>query len=93
MTLTQAFYWVIRSSENPQKWSATIKGIAASIIPVLAILHFDTSALPEVFQNLAMFAEYFALGISAGYTTWGAIRKAKTTILGTNQVLNDRIWE
>lgn len=93
MNLSTIGFWIIRSSEDSKKWSSMVKGLAATVIPILAILNLDTSGFSDVFENLAIFAEYLALAITSGWAVWGAIRKVKTTILGTNAVLNDRVWE
>jgi hypothetical protein len=93
MNFKTLFYWLVRSSKDSSKWSTTIKATGASIIPILAIFHLDTSGWSEVFQHVAVFAEVFGLLITAGYAVWGSVRKVQLTMAGQNDVLNNKIWE
>lgn len=93
MNFTKISYWLIRSSEDPSKWSAFVKGIGGAIITAMTMINLDTSGMPELVQELSTVAQYLALLMSSMYAMFGAIRKVKTTLLGTNKVLNDRIWE
>lgn len=93
MNLSKFGYWLIRSSEDPTKWSAFIKGTGGAIITALTLTNIDVSGMPELVQELSTVAQYSALLVSSVYAMFGAVRKVKTTLLGTNKVLNDNIWE
>jgi hypothetical protein len=77
--------WFIYSSENPQEFSLTLKGIVASILPIALLLGQQLG-----FSLDTVNAEQFVLSLVTVFTTAitlvGAIRKIVNTINGTKTV-------
>lgn len=89
--MVKTFNWLVLSSADANKLSATITGsIWFTIISTIAtLMHIDG------FSNVADHGISFLVGagqfISAAYALYGAIRKVKRTVGGTNAVLNDQL--
>lgn len=88
--LKTAWLWLIKSSSDPQKMSLTVKSILVGVIPFLALVGVDTSHLPQGVDFLVGAVEQALIIVSAVTALIGFARKLKTTVLGTNAVLNSR---
>lgn len=87
--LVRTAEWLITSSKDNTKLSATSIGFAVYAFVSLMAGHFalgpeDVKAMTDGIDNFAL-----TLGqlLSAGYTLWGAYRKVKTTVTGENAVI------
>lgn len=76
--MKKLFTWLVYSSENPENFSLTLKGVVASILPIALLLGKQLG-----FTLDPQFAEAFVLSVIAvcttGITLIGAIRKVINT--------------
>ena len=87
------FWWLVRSSDDATKWSRTIKNALPLVISLGAIFGFDMSWLPQGWDFAVEAGAQTTALVTTLTTAYYFFRKVKLTKLGTNQVLNDRIWE
>lgn len=81
-------HWLVYSSANANKYSTTIKGVLGSVITALAFFNIPTDAFIPLVDIIVNTILAIAGAISALSVLFGAIRKVKTTLGGTNAVLN-----
>jgi hypothetical protein len=86
MNFTSLLNWFIRSSQDPKKFSLTIKSALLALITILATLGYDTSSLPEGVDLIVTSAEQTLIFTSTVLTLIGFFRKVKITRLGKNEL-------
>lgn len=89
--LQKAFLWVVLSSEDPEKLSLTVRGAAASIIPLVVAFgpffkfHADASALMQWVDIAVEILAKTAALITGAVALCGLIRKSvKTARFGSH---------
>ena len=86
--------WLVFSSENADKWSLTIKGIAVSVVPIvisvsnLAHLQLQSGQLTSLFDGVASIVSALGVLVSSVIVVIGFVRKIIATITGDNAVIN-----
>ena len=87
--------WLVLSSQNPTKWSLTIKGALTGGVTILTVVaglaHINipgADAFSAAIDAIIGFVQTALLCISAAATAWGLLRKIWSTISGENQVVN-----
>lgn len=71
--------WLLASSENPKKYSLTIKSVLVGAVSILAILNFDTSSLPQTVDFIVDALEKTLVAVSAVTALVGVVRKVRLT--------------
>lgn len=85
--------WLIVSSANPSKLSATVKGLLLGVLPVvvyltgLAHLNVGESDLKALIDGIATVVEVGLGLVSAVVFVIGLVRKIYRTLTGTNQAI------
>ena len=79
-TVKRIWFWIVRSSENPKKLSLTLKGLAGTLLAVVAL--FNITLVPQ----LGYMVDFLITGtvlmfgaIGALTTAYGAFRKISNT--------------
>lgn len=87
--INKAFNWLILSSADSTNLSATLKGsLVFTLITALAsALHIN--GITDVANNSVSVIVAGGQFVSAVYALFGALRKVKRTVGGTNAVLKD----
>ena len=91
-TLKNIGNWLLWSSENSNKISLTIRGLAGfipSAVLLFAALHIDVSAnqLADFVESLVALVSTFGAFVGAVAFLYGIVRKISLTILGQNDAL------
>ncbi len=79
-TIKRIIRWIVKSSEDPEKISLTLRGLASTIIPMLVLFNFGT--LPDInmfVDGIILLIVLLAGGITWFVTFYGLIRKFKNT--------------
>lgn len=89
--LTNVWNWLVLSSADENKMSATIKGSIwfAIISAGASLLHIN--GLSDVADHGVSFIVEVIRAITGAYALWGAFRKVSRTVGGNNAVLNSNI--
>lgn len=67
---------LITSSSDPEKLSATVKGLLVSVLPIIMLLtHFNEMEANTLITNISNLVFFLTAGYSAGMTVFGLLRK------------------
>lgn len=83
-------WWLIMSSADPTKYSATIKGIGLGTIPVIIALtgvtgaHFDSDTLTSLVDTISSIVQISLTLIATAWSLYGILRKGYLTFVGEN---------
>lgn len=86
--------WLVLSSKDPEKVSLTIKGILASVATYVVFftslfhLNFNVTDLTTIGDMISKIIEALLMIVSMVTALIGAVRKIKSTMNGTNEVIN-----
>ena len=86
--------WLSYSSENANRWSLTIKGLAVTVVPIVIALanlthvQVDNTQVTALFDGIAAVVSSLGLFIGSVIAVIGFARKIISTITGDNAVLN-----
>ena len=87
--------WLVVSSADPQKLSATVTGFLFGLIPLAAFFANipgvnipDQATLTVTINMIGQVVVYVGGAITALYSAYGLLRKIWRTWNGTNEVLN-----
>lgn len=92
MNIKTIYSWLVYSSANADKLSATIKGIGGTVVSYLALLsllhiNVDANSVTSLFETAALFVSQAGIVIGTGVSLAGVVRKIWLTLKGDNQVL------
>lgn len=79
--------FIVWSSANPNKISASIKGLGAMIASMLVLFNLPVD-VNSVTDQVVIIVNLLVMLASSVYAMYGMIRKAYLTIIGENQVLD-----
>lgn len=82
------YWWTVLSSVDARKKSLTFKAMIASILPVAVYFGVDASQLPEGIDLAVSVFEDLGVFLTSLVALYGFIRKIRTTLAGTNDVIN-----
>lgn len=90
--ITKAYDWVVWSSANAEKYSATLKALlsggAAVFLLSLVHLNLPVEDVNSLLDVLVTIAQTSATILTAVFTAVGLIRKIVHTLTGNNDLLN-----
>lgn len=81
--------WVLMSSKDPKKVSVTVKSAFVGIAAIAGLFGASSEMVLGLSEPVANAINTTVLAISAIGVVLGAIRKARRTLSGTNEVLNN----
>jgi hypothetical protein len=87
--LNKIWNWLVLSSADENKVSATVKGSAAFIIVSVIAQTLGIDGVSEVADHGVSLLVEFVRFVSALYLLYGGVRKVAKTALGSNRVLNN----
>jgi hypothetical protein len=87
--ITRIAAWVLLSSKDPKKVSATVKSAAVGVAAIAGLFGASSEAILGLSEPVANAINMTVLAISAIGVVLGAVRKARRTLSGTNEVLNN----
>ena len=92
MNLSTFWWWLVRSSKDANKTSATVKNALPLLIALGALFGTDLSWLPQGWDFFVQMAAQVTALVTTVTTAWAFFRKVKSTLGGTNDVLNNPVW-
>ena len=90
--LNAALKWLVTSSQDPARWSLTIKGILVGFVPViitlagLANIDIGSDKLSAIIDGVASLVQVLLALVATGMTAYGIARKLYNTVTGRTDV-------
>ena len=86
--LNTAIKWLVSSSQDPARWSLTIKGILVGFVPVimavagLANIDIGSDELSAIIDGVASLVQVLLALVATVMTAYGFARKLYNTLTG-----------
>jgi len=72
--------WLLKSSADANKTSLTVKGVLASLVPLLVLTGLDEGSVNTLVEAIVQTIAQFGVVVTAGVTLYGFLRKIALTV-------------